>query len=120
MPKYLLSVHSVEGEPRPEMSDEQMQGFMKQIEELEAEMRSSGAFVFTGGLHPPDTATVVHPSEGDLSTTDGPFADAKEHIAGFYVLEADDLDAAMGWAQRVTACVGKPIEVRPFRDAHTV
>jgi hypothetical protein len=72
--------------------------------------------VFGGSLHGPETATVVRDTEGDAITTDGPFIESKEHLAGFYILEADDLDAALKWATKTSACVGKPIEVWPFRE----
>ena len=115
MARYLLSVHSVEGEARDPMTQEQMQQFMKQIGALEEEMKSAGAWVFSGRLHEPDTATVVRMSEGEVLTTDGPFAESKEHLGGFYIVEAEDLDAALAWASKTTAAVSKPIEVRPFR-----
>jgi hypothetical protein len=72
--------------------------------------------VFGGALHEPDTATVVRVSEGEVLTTDGPFAESKEHLGGFYIIEAEDLDAALAWASKTTATVRKPIEVRPLRD----
>jgi hypothetical protein len=72
--------------------------------------------VFAGGLHPPSTATVVRVKDGDVLTTDGPFAEGKEHIGGFVVIKADDLDAALGWAGRMARATTLPIEVRPFRD----
>jgi hypothetical protein len=78
-------------------------------------MKSSGAWVFGGALHDPDTATVVRVSNGEVLTTDGPFAESKEHLGGFYLIEASDLDAALGWASKVTATIKHPIEVRPFR-----
>lgn len=115
MAKYLLSLHSAEGEAGPSMTDEDMQQYMKQINVLEDEMKSAGAWVFGGALHGPDTATVVRVSDGEVLTTDGPFAEAREHLGGFYLIEAGDLDAALAWASKVTAIVGKPIEVRPFR-----
>jgi hypothetical protein len=70
--------------------------------------------VFGGRLHGPDTATVVRVADGEVLTTDGPFVEAREHLGGFYVIEADDLDAALAWAAKVTELVGAPIEVRPF------
>jgi hypothetical protein len=115
MAQYLLSVHSVEGEAGTPMADEEMHQYMEQIHVLEGEMKSTGAWVFGGALHAPDTATVVRVSDDDVLTTDGPFAESKEHIGGFYIIEAADLDAALGWASKVTAIVTKPIEVRPFR-----
>jgi hypothetical protein len=115
MAHYFLSLHSVEGEVRPSMTDEDMQQYMKQIQVLEDEMKSEGAWVFGGALHGPDTATVVRRSESELLTTDGPFAESREHLGGFYIIEAPDLDAALAWASKVTSIVMKPIEVRPFR-----
>jgi hypothetical protein len=114
MTHYLLSVHSVEGEVRDPMTDEQLQQSHKQLGMLEQEMKSAGAWVFSGRLHQPDTATVVRISEGEVLTTDGPFVEAKEHLGGFYVIQAEDLDAALAWASRVTGAIRVPIEVRPF------
>lgn len=62
----------------------------------------------------PDTATVVRIADGDLLTTDGPFAESRDHLGGFYIIESADLDAALGWAAKVTAAIHAPIEVRPF------
>jgi hypothetical protein len=114
MTHYLLSVHSVEGEVRDPMTDEEMQQSHKQLGALEQEMKSTGAWVFSGRLHDPATATVVRVADGEVVTTDGPFVESKEHLGGFYIIEAADLDAALGWASKVTALVGAPIEVRPF------
>jgi hypothetical protein len=115
MPQYLLSLHNVEGEVREPMTDEEMQHSWAEISGLNDELKAAGAWVFAGALHPPDTATVVRISNGEVLTTDGPFAEAKEHLGGFYAIEAEDLDAALAWAAKATAAVGKPIEVRPFR-----
>jgi hypothetical protein len=116
MPRYMLSVHSVEGEAREPMTDEEMKQFMTRVGALEEEMRSAGAWVFSGRLHGPDTATVVRMSDGEVLTTDGPFAESKEHLGGFYIIEAGDLDAALSWASKTADCVKRPIEVRPFAD----
>jgi len=116
MTRYLLSVHSVEGEAREPMTDEEMQQSWKQLRALEHEMRSAGAWVFSGRLDEPDTATVVRMSNGEVLTTDGPFAESKEHLGGFYIIEAEDLDAALAWASKTTATIRVPIEVRPFAD----
>ena len=78
-------------------------------------MDASGTFVFGGALHGPDAATVVRASDGDAVMTDGPFAESKEHIGGFYVINANDLDEALAWAGKVVDAVNHPIEVRPFR-----
>ena len=117
MTQYLLSAHSVAGEVRDPMTVEQMQQSYKQVSSLEAEMKAAGAWVFAGRLHDPATATVVRVSDGEVLTTDGPFAESKEHLGGFYIIEAEDLDAALAWASKVSRAVQAPIEVRPF--AHT-
>lgn len=114
MAHYLLSAHTVTGAVRAPMTEEEMRQSYARIGSLEQEMKSAGAWVFSGRLHEPDTATVVRVSDGRVLTTDGPFVEAKEHLGGFYVIEAPDLDAALGWASKVTAAVGTPIEVRPF------
>jgi hypothetical protein len=116
MTRYLLSVHSVEGEAREPMTDEEMQQSYKQVLLIEEEMKSAGAWVFSGRLHEPDTATVVRVSDGEVLTTDGPFAESKEHLGGFYIIEAENLDAALAWASKVTEVIKAPIEVRPFVD----
>lgn len=114
MSQYLLSVHTVDGQVCEPMTKEEMQQAYQRIGALEEEMKSSGTWVFSGRLTEPDTATVVRMSDGEVLTTDGPFAESKEHIGGFYIIEAEDLDAALAWASKVTDCVGEPIEVRPF------
>ena len=116
MTRYMLSVHSVEGEVREPMSAEEMQRSWQQLRVLEAEMKSAGAWVFSARLHEPETATVVRVANGELLTTDGPFVESKEHLGGFYVIEAEDLDAALALASKVTRVIGAPIEVRPFAD----
>jgi hypothetical protein len=119
MGQYLLSVHRVEGEVADPMTDEEMQQSWKQIQILNEELKSAGAWVFSGRLHDPDTATVVRMSEGEVVTTDGPFVESKEHLGGFYIIQAEDLDAALVWASKATAAVGKPIEVWPFAAAES-
>jgi hypothetical protein len=114
MARYLLSTHTVEGEVREPMTDEEMQRFMARIGALEEEMRSAGAWVFSGRLHASDTATVVRCDGGQVLTTDGPFAEAKEHLGGFYIIEAEDVDAALAWGSKTAECIMRPIEVRPF------
>ena len=114
MAQYLLAVHSVEGEVREPMSQEEMQQSWKQVIALEKEIKSAGAWVFSGRLHESDTATVVRIANGQVLTTDGPFVESKEHLGGFYIIEAADLDAALAWASKVTAATKVPVEVRPF------
>lgn len=115
MNQYLLSLYEGQGAGAPS-SPEEMQAFMGRIIALEEEMDSAGAFAFGGALHGPDAATVVSGGTGlDKVTTDGPFVEAKEHIGGFYIINADDLDAALAWAEKVVEATNHSIEVRPFR-----
>ena len=116
MTQYLLSTYAVEGEvPGAPTTPEEMQAFMQRVVALEEDMEASGTFVFGGALHGPDAATVVRVRDGDPVMTDGPFVEAKEHIAGFYIINADDLDAALAWAGKVADATNHLIEVRPFR-----
>ncbi len=116
MSQYLLSTYVVEGEVRGAPgTPEEMQTCMERVIALEAEMDASGPFVFGGALHGPDAATVVGMSDGDVVMTVGHFAESKEHIAGFYIINADDLDAALVWAGKVADATNHPIEVSPFR-----
>jgi hypothetical protein len=116
MSQYLLSTYAVEGEvPEAPRTREEMHTFMERVIALEAKMDASGTFVFGGALHGPDATTVVRVSDGDVVMTDGPFVESKEHIAGFYIINADDLDAALAWAGKVVDAINHPIEVRPFR-----
>ena len=116
MTQYLLATYDVEGEVGgAPATPEEMQSFMRRVIALEAEMEASGTFVFGGALHGPDAATVLRPNRGDVVMTDGPFTESKEHIAGFYIVNAADLDAALAWADKVVKALNHPIEVRPFR-----
>jgi hypothetical protein len=114
MKQYLLSVHSVEGTQLP--PPEAVQKAYRDVAAFNDELQSAGAWVFAGGLHPPSTATVVRVQDGDTLITDGPFAEGKEHIGGFWVIKAADLDAALEWAARATRACAAPVEVRPFQE----
>ena len=114
MKQYLLAVHMVEGEPTP--SEEETQQAYKAVDAFNAELKSAGTWVFAGGLHPPSTATVVRGQGGQVVTTDGPFAETKEQLGGFWIITAPDLDAALKWAGKGSAACGAPVEVRPFQE----
>jgi hypothetical protein len=114
MKQYLLSVHLVEGEPTP--SEAEIQQMYKAVDAVNDEIREAGAWVFAGGLYPPSTATVVRAQGGQVVTTDGPFAETKEQLGGFWVIQAADLDAALDWAAKASAACGGPVEVRPFQE----
>jgi hypothetical protein len=113
MTRYLLSVYQPEGDaPPPDVLDT----IMRDLDALNEDLKAAGAWVFAGGLHPPSTATVLRPREGEVLTTDGPFAEGKEHIGGFTIINAPDLDAALEWGRRLALATTLPIEVRPFQD----
>ncbi|MDQ1738468.1 MAG: hypothetical protein QOE53_120 [Pseudonocardiales bacterium] len=114
MKQYLLSVHMVGG--MDELPPETMQQMYADVDKFNAKLQDEGAWVFAGGLHPADTATVVRIQDGELLTTDGPFAETKEQLGGFWVIKAPDLDAALAWAAGATKACGGPVEVRPFQD----
>lgn len=116
MSQYLLSTFEIEGEiPAAPHTPEEMKSFMQRVVALEEEMETTGTFVFGGALHGPDASTVLRAGGSDMVMTDGPFVEAKEHIAGFYIINADDLDAALAWGRKVVDAIRHPIEVRPFR-----
>jgi hypothetical protein len=114
MTQYLLSVYMVEGTQEP--SPEAIKQMYADVDEFNARLQAEGAWVFAGGLHPSSTATVVRMQDGELLTTDGPFAETKEHLGGFWVINAPDLDAALALAADGTKACGAPVEVRPFQD----
>ncbi len=114
MKQYLLAVHH---DDQPPLSDADMQQSFKDVDALNAEIQASGTWVFAGGLHPPSTATVVRISDGNVLTTDGPFAETKEQLGGFWIIEVADLDAALDWAAKATRACRLPVEVRPFQGA---
>jgi hypothetical protein len=115
MTMYMLSVHH-SPDALPPATEEEMQKAFKQVDVFNAEVKAAGAWVFAGGLEAPEIATVVNAKAGaDVVITDGPFAETKEHLGGFWVISAPDLDAALEWAKRGSvACMG-PVEVRPFQ-----
>jgi hypothetical protein len=116
MNQYLLSVYDDASAGAAPPAPEEMQAFMGRVIALEEEMDRAGAFAFGGALHGPEAATVVRGGTGlDKVTTDGPFVEAKEHIGGFYVINAENLDEALAWAEKVVEAINHAIEVRPFR-----
>ena len=114
MKQYMLSVPMIEdAPPRP---PEVLQEAFEQVALLNEELRSAGAWVFAGGLLPASSATVVQADGGSFMVTDGPFTESKEHIGGFWVIVAADLDAALEWAKQATRACGERVEVRPFQE----
>src|SRR5947209_9651501 len=114
MPQYLLSVwHS--DDYAVDFSTPDAQQRMAQVAAFNDELQRSGAWVFAAGLHPASSATVVRASSGQVSMTDGPYAETKEQMGGFWVIEAADLDVALELAARAAAASDGPIEVRPMQ-----
>jgi hypothetical protein len=113
MTQYMLSVHTSEGDEMP--SPEELDKMYKAVDDFNEKVRSAGAWVFAGGLEPIEAATTVDGTKSEPIVTDGPFAESKEYLGGFWVIEASDLDAALAWAKEGSAaCQGK-VEVRPFQ-----
>ena len=113
MKNYLLSVYQPEGTPPP---PDVLEKIMQELGALRDEMEAAGAWVFSGGLNAPSTATVLRFDRGDVLMTDGPFAEGKEYLGGFTIVRAPDLDAALEWGRRLARVTTLPIEVRPFAD----
>jgi hypothetical protein len=117
MTQYLLSVHG--SEDSPYATDEDMQRAFADVDRLNAEIQAAGAWVFAGGLLPASTASVVRVRDGALERTDGPYLESKEHIGGFWIIEAPDDAAAFAWAERATVACQGAVEVRPFQGIPT-
>jgi hypothetical protein len=115
MPQYLLSVFQAEGAEPP--SPEQAEMMMTRVAAVQEEMKAAGVWVFFGALTDADSATVVRAAGGEVSLTDGPYAEAKEQIGGFTVIEAADLDEALEWARKGSEACTWPVEVRAFLGA---
>ena len=113
MKTYLCSVIQPDG---PVPSPERLEEIMRNVGAVRDEMRAAGAWVFSGGLHDPSTATVLRPQGDDVLMTDGPFAEAKEQIGGLSIIRAEDLDAALAWGRKMALATTLAIEVRPFQD----
>lgn len=115
MPQYLLSVFQEDDAPPP--SPEHVQRAMAGVAAHQEELKAAGVWVFFGALTDASSATVVDAADGDVSMTDGPYAEAKEQIAGFTVIEVADLDEALEWARKGSEACMWPVEVRPFLGA---
>ncbi len=111
MTQYLLSVYQPDG---PAPAPETLEKIMADVDAVDAAMRTAGVWVFSGGLFPPSTATVIRHDGGDTLMTDGPFTEGKEHLGGFTIIDVPDLDAALQWGRRLSAATVLPVEVRPF------
>jgi hypothetical protein len=114
MKLYLISMYQPgDGTPAP---PEILEPVMREMYAIKRELEAAGRWVFAGGLHPPSTATVLKATADDVILTDGPFVEGKEHLGGFTILKATDLDDALTWGLRYArAAPGLTIEVRPFQ-----
>ena len=117
MPHYLLSVWHDDDYGDLDFSSTDTQRVVAQVGEFNATLEQAGAWVFGTGLRPASSATVVRAAGGDVSMTDGPYAETKEQMGGFWVIDAGDLDAALDWAAKAAAACEGPVEVRPAEDA---
>jgi hypothetical protein len=116
MKQYLLSVcYPADGKQPP---PDALQKIMRDVHAVQKEMQSAGVWVFSGGLHAANTATVLRQQGGEVVMTDGPFIESKEQIGGITVVKAPDLDAALAWGRKLALAIGTPIEVRPFMENH--
>jgi hypothetical protein len=113
MTLYMLTLYQPDGGPPP---PEVMAPVIRDLHALNEEIKAAGAWVFSRGLHDASTATVVRLRGRDVVTTDGPYVEGKEHIGGFWIVDAADLDAALAWAGKATRATTLPVEVRPFQD----
>jgi hypothetical protein len=114
MTRYMLTIYQPDGDPPP---PEVLEPIMRDVNAVTQEMMGAGVWVFHGGLHAAETATVVRAEGGGVVTTDGPYVEGKEHVGGFTIIQVPDLDAALGWAARFARAISPlPIEVRPLQD----
>ena len=113
MTTYLIAMNQPDGGPPP---DKEMEPVMRELQAINDEMRAAGQWVFANGLRDSTTATVVRVQGDDVLTTDGPYLEGKEHLGGFTIVRAPDLDVALGWARRIAKATTLPVEVRPFHD----
>jgi hypothetical protein len=111
--QYLLSIYQPDG---PAPAPEVLGPIMRDVARVTEEMQAAGAWVFSTGLSPAEQAIVFHRQDGEVLVTDGPFTEAKEHLGGFTMIEAPDLDAARGWASKLAAALGIPVELRAVQE----
>lgn len=113
MPEYMLSVHHTTTDPPP--SGEEMERMFADVGAFNERVREAGAWVFAGGLMPRETATTVDHTGEEAVVTDGPFAESKEWLGGFWIIDVADLDEALRWAREGSRACGGKVEVRPFQ-----
>jgi hypothetical protein len=112
MKQYLLTVYQPDGDPPPA---DILERIAHDVTAVNEELRAAGAWVFSGGLHAPSTATVIDPRSDELPMTDGPYVEGKEHVGGLSIIRASSLDDALAWGRKLARATTLPIEVRPFQ-----
>lgn len=115
MSQYLLSVWHDE-DYVVDFSSEEMQRNVARVGAFNDELVAADALVFAGGLQPASSATVLRAVDGEVSVADGPYAETKRQMGGFWVIEAADADAADAWARKATVACAGPVELRPFQE----
>lgn len=113
--KYMLSIYADESD-YASATPEQIQQVVEGYNAFTQEVRDKGIFLAGEGIQPTSTATTVRVRDGETLTTDGPFAETKEQMNGFYVLECNDLDEAIEWAGKIPDAARGSIEVRPVME----
>jgi hypothetical protein len=112
MKQYLLSIYQPDGDPP---SADVLEEISRDVGSVNDEMRAAGVWVFAGGLHASETATVLDPRSDELPMLDGPYVEGKEHIGGLVIIAVDSLDEALAWGRKVARATTLPVEVRPFQ-----
>jgi hypothetical protein len=112
MTQYLLAIRYADRT----FSAEEFRQLCADVPAFNTKLTEAGAFVFQGGLLSPESATVVRQSGDDFLITDGPYTETKEHLGGFWIISAADLDAALEWARLATVACRRAVEVRPFEE----
>jgi hypothetical protein len=112
MKQYLLTIYQPDGDPPPA---DVLEKIGRDVQAVNDEMRATGAWVFSGGLHASSTATVLNPRRDGMPMTDGPYVEGKEHVGGLVIVKAESLDEALAWGRKVAQATTLPVEVRPFQ-----
>lgn len=116
MPQYLVGVMHDDPSYGQNHPAAEMAEIIADVGAVNQKMMDAGVFVFAGGLHPPTATTTVDGQSGTVTVTDGPYAEAKEFLGGFWVIQVDDLNSALTWARQATVACRQPLEVRPFME----
>jgi hypothetical protein len=113
--KFLLTIYGDESS-RADVPPEERQKLTDEYFALDDAARAAGVYVESNGLHPTSAATTVRVRDGERMLTDGPFAETKEQLAGYYLIDCRDMDDALEWAARIPGARTGTVEVRPVMD----